>query len=599
MAGYVMASAPPGFSPSGGGGFYFDEDGETPTAPLIYAPAPKTGFVANLKSAYVATNLEDRTDSRSVSLRQAYDPVVDALNAGFQPATGTTLVSPDRDKFFANPYHGEDLNPFRDAAGGMPEQETRIWAEIARRRQADPNFLASVGKTRSDFLGLVTARDAATVTQDKDVQANSTWGGSFGRFIGSTAATLSDPVTIPTLMLGGGPARSIGQAVLREAGVNAALSAATIPLTAQRHAELDDPITVAQGLADVGSAAVIGGVFGGGAHIGGQLLGKWRGKPIESLSDHEMAHAIETTAPSDPTVQAAAATLREKGDVDAANPFADTPTGRTQHYQALDQAQTSLSADDFHTAPTPPPVDQSVQDHLASFDQPAGEGQRAQIEALNHDIREMGSPAPADVGRAGALEKASPNPGVGGGMAASPASREARLTTAVSWQESRGNPDAVSSKGARGRMQVMPGTNTDPGFGVMPARDTSEAERTRVGQDYLHAMLSRYDGNETLALAAYNAGPGNADKWLRTIGDPRTGKISDADFAASIPFKETRNYVGAVLDHAGLADQPRMIATGEQVIDGDTVPIMQPLHEALAEHDADDHFISTVESCLA
>lgn len=80
-------------------------------------------------------------------------------------------------------------------------------------------------------------------------------------------------------------------------------------------------------------------------------------------------------------------------------------------------------------------------------------------------------------------------------------------------QESGGNPNAISPKGAKGLMQVMDDTNRDPGYGVAPARDNSAGERARVGRDYLRAMLERYKDPAT-ALAAYNAGPGAVDEWL-------------------------------------------------------------------------------------
>lgn len=85
-------------------------------------------------------------------------------------------------------------------------------------------------------------------------------------------------------------------------------------------------------------------------------------------------------------------------------------------------------------------------------------------------------------------------------------------------QESAGDPNAVSKKGAKGLMQVMDDTNRDPGFGVQPARDNSPAERQRVGEDYLRAMLERYNGDVPLTLAAYNAGPGRADAWAKNGG---------------------------------------------------------------------------------
>ena len=103
------------------------------------------------------------------------------------------------------------------------------------------------------------------------------------------------------------------------------------------------------------------------------------------------------------------------------------------------------------------------------------------------------------------------------------------LTRAVEQVESGGDPDAVSSKGARGRMQVLPSTAKDPGFGVTAARDSSEKEYTRVGKDYLKAMVKSY-GPEA-GLVAYNWGPGNAEEWIR--GGRDKSKLPD----------ETRNYL--------------------------------------------------------
>ena len=103
------------------------------------------------------------------------------------------------------------------------------------------------------------------------------------------------------------------------------------------------------------------------------------------------------------------------------------------------------------------------------------------------------------------------------------------LTRAVEQVESGGDPDAVSPKGARGRMQVLPSTAKDPGFGVTAARDSSEKEYTRVGKDYLKAMVKRY-GPEA-GLVAYNWGPGNAEKWIK--GGRDKSKLPD----------ETRDYL--------------------------------------------------------
>lgn len=71
----------------------------------------------------------------------------------------------------------------------------------------------------------------------------------------------------------------------------------------------------------------------------------------------------------------------------------------------------------------------------------------------------------------------------------------------------------TSSAGAQGRMQVMPGTSRDPGFGIRPAKEGDVEDLARVGKEYFAKMLERYGDPKTAAIA-YNWGPGNTDKWL-------------------------------------------------------------------------------------
>ncbi|EFC2231790.1 Lytic transglycosylase, catalytic [Escherichia coli] len=139
---------------------------------------------------------------------------------------------------------------------------------------------------------------------------------------------------------------------------------------------------------------------------------------------------------------------------------------------------------------------------------------------------------------------------------------EAQLFSAIIWQESGGNQygkdgtPLVSPKGAVGVAQVTEDTGPEAArlAGVPWDRDkwlNDPRYNARLGQAYFGAQMKKYDNNPVLAVAAYNAGPGKVDGWIKQIGDPRTGEVSNAQFAAAIPYDETRNYVAKVTGSAG------------------------------------------------
>ena len=105
---------------------------------------------------------------------------------------------------------------------------------------------------------------------------------------------------------------------------------------------------------------------------------------------------------------------------------------------------------------------------------------------------------------------------------------EVALINAVVKKESRWNHRSVSKSGAKGLMQLMPATAKE--LGVHDSFDP--IQNLEGGVKYLGQLLSKYKGNKTLALAAYNAGMGNVAKY---------GGVP--------PFKETKDYVAQVLHY--------------------------------------------------
>jgi soluble lytic murein transglycosylase-like protein len=103
---------------------------------------------------------------------------------------------------------------------------------------------------------------------------------------------------------------------------------------------------------------------------------------------------------------------------------------------------------------------------------------------------------------------------------------DADLLASVVKAESDGNTHAVSRAGARGLMQLMPGTAAEQGV----EDSFSPGQNLRGGSAYLDELLRRYHDNIAMALAAYNAGPAAVDKYH---GIP--------------PYRETRAYVARVI----------------------------------------------------
>ena len=136
-----------------------------------------------------------------------------------------------------------------------------------------------------------------------------------------------------------------------------------------------------------------------------------------------------------------------------------------------------------------------------------------------------------------------------------PAGTNWTMVHAITRQESQFAQNAVSHAGARGLMQLMPGTAQEQagkmGMSYLSASLINDASyNIRLGDGYFSRMMDYYGGAYPLAIAAYNAGPGNVNKWLRANGDPRNGGIGWVEWIERIPIFETKNYVQRVIENA-------------------------------------------------
>jgi soluble lytic murein transglycosylase len=127
------------------------------------------------------------------------------------------------------------------------------------------------------------------------------------------------------------------------------------------------------------------------------------------------------------------------------------------------------------------------------------------------------------------------------------------LALAIARRESEFDPAAQSPAGARGLMQVMPGTakivSRDLGLDYALGRLTGDpAYNVTLGAQYLRDMADTFGPSVALIAAGYNAGPGRPKAWIDSFGDPRRADVDVVDWVETIPFAETRTYVMRVVE---------------------------------------------------
>lgn len=132
------------------------------------------------------------------------------------------------------------------------------------------------------------------------------------------------------------------------------------------------------------------------------------------------------------------------------------------------------------------------------------------------------------------------------------------LIHAISRQESQFDREATSRTGARGLMQLMPVTAREQagrmGLAFDAAKLSDPGYNVMIGSAFFDRLLNYYGGSYVLAVASYNAGPGNVNKFIKANGDPRLPGADVVAWVEAIPFTETRIYVQKVLENAVVYD---------------------------------------------
>ncbi|WP_376876735.1 lytic transglycosylase domain-containing protein [Albirhodobacter sp. R86504] len=126
------------------------------------------------------------------------------------------------------------------------------------------------------------------------------------------------------------------------------------------------------------------------------------------------------------------------------------------------------------------------------------------------------------------------------------------LALAIARRESEFDATAGSPVGARGLMQLMPGTAkmmaSKLGVEYDVNRLTNPDYNAQLGAEYLATLRAEFGSSPVLVAVGYNAGPGRSRRWMEERGDPREPTVDIVDWVEMIPFSETRNYVMRVAE---------------------------------------------------
>jgi soluble lytic murein transglycosylase len=242
-------------------------------------------------------------------------------------------------------------------------------------------------------------------------------------------------------------------------------------------------------------------------------------------------------------------------------------------WQSLDAAESTVfAAAEFFLAAGERNLAERFLVHLAESLEPNEMGALADV-ALTRDEPHLALMIAKYAATQGIVLPRAYFPVVDLGVDPMPVPREWAL--AIARRESEFDPAVMSGAGARGLMQLMPGTaeivSRNLGLSYSVRRLVTDPNyNAQLGTAYLADLRRRFGDNVILVAAGYNAGPGRPARWMQTYGDPRDGAVDPVDWIEHIPFRETRNYVMRVMEsipvyRARLAGEPVPLRIGEEM----------------------------------
>lgn len=275
--------------------------------------------------------------------------------------------------------------------GNTAYDKDAIWRDVQRIRQTNPDFLSSTpARNAAEFDAWLLDRSKRERAAAQSVIGRQSGLAQNALGFGTDLVTgFTDPVNLGTLPIGGG-GKTLVATMARDALLNGAIETVELPMVAHHRAELGENMTAVDMAAEVGMAAVGGAAFGGALHgagkgasaaaraIGDSDAGKAVGRALTPLalrtadlgtvSDGDVAAAFSRAVPAEirtPEQQAALHVIERQSEIDAANPFVDTPAARDLHADRLEAALAAIqTVGDPDAAPlslTPrTPVSQNV-----------------------------------------------------------------------------------------------------------------------------------------------------------------------------------------------------------------------------------------------